>query len=110
MGKKKEAKRKNSIQENCEINMSDEVMIVGINKHSATGTPHFLVIKNEEASEDGDEESLGLHFCLNCRRDDHCTNDCTFSILCSDDDKESIDIYLLGKSEDSHYAKSQIQE
>lgn len=94
--KKKETQRKKSVQENCEINKSNEVVIIDVNKYSATGTPCFLLIKNEEASEDSDEESPGIDSCLNCRRDDHCTNDYTFSILCSYDDNELIDISLLG--------------
>jgi len=103
--KKKEAQRNNSIQENCEINTSDEVMIIDVSKHSTTGTPLFLVIKYEEASEDCDEESPGIDFSLNCRHDDHCINDFTFSILCSDDDNELKDISLLVKSQDSHYVE-----
>lgn len=48
--KKKEAQRKNSVQESCgsESDISDAMMVIDVSKYSDIGTPCFLVIKNEE--------------------------------------------------------------
>lgn len=88
MGKKKIAWRR--VLEKCGSDISNAVIATNVNQYSGLGAPHCLLINNEVDSKK-ELSSMGF-FCNYGPFPCLCNND-------SDDDNETNELALMGKSE-----------